>query len=399
LITTFLFWSPFILRATSWFGLNIPNSDFLYIYRHYDGPLYAVVAKTLYNPWKIESFILDISFDVKYFAAHLPLYPLLVRIFVPLFNYSQATIFVNLISTMILGVFFHYFVKHFALTKKPLLLTFVLLMFPRFLVVRSVGAPESLFMLLLLLSLAFFEKNNLLLAGVFGGLATMTKTPGILLFAAYILFFLEKGNVPYVILNGVKNLLRQPRLTWRTLKSNSNELRDPPLIAQADKKRNWRFLYVLLIPLGLLLVFFIYHIQYNDFFAYFHSGDNIHLVAPFAVFNSANRWVGNGWLEDVLLYFFLYLTAVIYLKSIKYRSFFYFSLVFFLGTVMVQHRDIGRYSLPMWPLAAIAFEKFFTSKKFLLVLVLLLPAIYLYAWNFSLQNMLPVSDWTSFFSK
>jgi len=95
----------------------------------------------------------------------------------------------------------------------------------------------------------------------------------------------------------------------------------------------------------------------------------------------------------------MYILTVIFLKDIKYRSFFYFSLIFFTATIFIQHRDIGRYSLPLWPMAVIAFERFFTSKKFLVALVLLLPAIYLYAWNFSLQNMMPVSDWTSFFSK
>src|SRR3989337_4439125 len=99
LISTLIYLSPFLFRATSWFGLNIPSSNFLYIYRHYDGPLYAVAAKTLYNPLLIEKFILDISFNVKYFSAHLPLYPILVRLFAPIFNSSKSTIFVTLAAT------------------------------------------------------------------------------------------------------------------------------------------------------------------------------------------------------------------------------------------------------------------------------------------------------------
>lgn len=361
MITTLIFWLPFLLRTTAWFGLAIPGSNFLYIYRHYDGPLYAVVAKTLYNPALIEKFILDISFDVKYFSAHLPLYPLLVRLFAPIFNYSKSTIFVNVSVTAVLAVFFYNLVKQFKLTKSPIALTFVFLMLPRFLIVRSVGAPESLFILLILLSLFFFEKEKYLFAGVFGGFAAMTKTPGVLLFIAYFLVFIER-------------MLKQ-------------------------KKFSWQYLFILLIPVGLLLTFYLYQIQYKDFFAYFHSGDNIHLVAPFAVFNSSSRWVGTAWLEDIMFYFFLYLITVFSLKKLKYRSFFYFSLIFFAATTFVQHRDISRYSLPLWPFAVIAFEKFFSSKKFLLVLVILLPAIYLYAWNFSLENVMPVSDWTSFFSK
>ncbi|MBI4008818.1 glycosyltransferase family 39 protein [Candidatus Roizmanbacteria bacterium] len=358
LISTLAFWSPFLFRQNSWFGLSIPNSNFLYIYRHYDGPLYAVVAKTLYNPQLIEKFPLDLSFDVKYFSAHLPLYPLLIRLFAPIFNYSKSTIFINVISTIILAMFFYYLVKQFKLTKHPIILTSVFLMLPRFLVVRSIGAPESLFILFILTSLFFFEKEKYLLAGLFGGLATMTKTPGILLFVAYSFVFFENKH-----------------------------------------KFKLQSLFIFLIPLGLLGVFGIYGVQYKDFSAYFHSGDNIHLVAPFAAFNGQSRWVGTAWLEDIIFYFFIYLLAVISLKDSKYRSFFYFGLVFFIVTIFIQHRDIGRYSLPLWSLACIAFERFFTSKKFLIALAILFPAIYLYAWNFSLQNMMPVSDWSHFFSR
>lgn len=378
LISTFVFWSPFLLRATSWFGLTIPSSNFLYIYRHYDGPLYAVVAKTLYKPELIERFILDIKFANEYFAAHLPLYPLLIRLFAPIFNYSKSTIFVNITVTLALAVFFYNLVRQFKLTKSPLALTFVFLMLPRFLIVRSVGAPESLFIMLVLLSLFFFEKKHYLLAGLFGGLSAMTKTPGVLLFPAYLLVFADKLF-----------------FERREAESRSNNL----ISSRQARTINWNKLFILLIPLGLISVFYFYQIQYNDFFAYFKSGDNIHLVSPFAAFNSSARWVGTAWLEDILFYFFLYLMAVITLKDFKYRSFFYFSLVFFTATIFIQHRDISRYSLPLWPMAVIAFERFFTSKKFLIGLILLLPAIYLYSWNFSLTNMLPVSDWTSFFTK
>lgn len=265
---------------------------------------------------------------------------------------------VNLLATIGLVLFFYYLLKKFKLTKNPMILASVMLFLPRFLVVRSAGAPESLFMLLILLSLFFFEKNKFWLAGLFGCLATMTKTPGILLFAGYGLVFVER-------------FIR-------------------------EKKINWNWLGITLIPLGLFGVFGIYAIQYKDFFAYFHSGDNIHLVFPFSVFDFQKSWVGTAWLEDVLFYYFLYGLSIFYLKDSKYRSFFYFSLIFFIATLFVQHRDISRYSLPLWPIALIAFEKFFTSKKFLLIGIILLPAIFLFAWNFLLYNVMPISDWSPF---
>ena len=343
------------------------NVDFLTIYRQYDGPLYVVPAKTFYNPKTIDDLHVETGVSNKYFAAHLPLYPILIRTVREIgevggiwgkLGYLKAMVVVNLLITIGLVLFFYYLLKKFKLTKNPLILASVLLFLPRFLVVRSTGAPESLFILLILLSLFFFEKEKFWLAGLFGGLATMTKTPGILLFGGYGLVFLE-----------------------RTFK---------------EKKVNWRWLGIMLIPLGLLVVFWLYQIQYDDFFAYFNSGDNIHLVFPYSVFNFQKPWVGTAWLEEILFYYFIYGLTIIYLKNSKYRSFFYFSLVFFTATLFVQHRDISRYSLPLWPLALIAFEEFFTSKKFLIIFIILLPAIFLYAWNFLLYNVMPISDWSAF---
>lgn len=358
ILTLIVLISTFVL----WRGVG-----FLTIYKHYDGPIYVVVAKTFYDQVKIEQLKLETTLSPKYFAAHLPLYPALIRVVKEIgevggiwgkLGYLKAMVGVNLLATIGLVLFFYYLLKKFKLTKNPLMLASVLLFLPRFLVVRSAGAPESLFILLILLSLYFFEKEKFWLAGLFGGLSAMTKTPGILLFAGYGLVFVE-----------------------RLIK---------------EKKVNWHWLGIILIPLGLLGVFVIYGIQYKDFFAYFNSGDNIHLVFPYSVFNFQRPWVGTAWLEDIIFYYFIYGLAIIYLKDIKYRSFFYFSLVFFIATLFVQHRDISRYFLPLWPLALIAMSKFFTSKKFLIIFIILLPAIFLFAWNFLLYNVMPISDWSAF---
>lgn len=355
LVSTIILWLPFLFKSN---GLS-----FLDIYKHYDGPLYVIPAKTFYNPQAVEKLHMEMKLPDKYFSAHLPLYPILIRLMSLIrpigdLEYLKSMIGVNLLATIGLGLFFYYFLSKFKLTKKPMILTLVMLFLPRFLVVRSVGAPESLFILLILTSLFFFEKNKFWLAGLFGGLATMTKAPGILLFAGYGLVFIE-----------------------RLIKL---------------KKINWNWVGIILIPLGLLVVFGIYALQYKDFFAYFNSGDNIHLVSPFSVFDFKKNWVGTAWLEDVLFYYFMYGLALINLKNSKYRSFFYFGLVFFIATIFVQHRDISRYSLPLWPLALIAFEKFFTSKKFLIIFLILISAIFMYAWNFLPYNVMPISDWAAF---
>ncbi len=329
-----------------------------YIYRNFDGPLYIIPAKTIYNPNLINKLEIELPIPDKYYAAHLPFYPLMIRLFAPLFGYLKSMIFVNLLATIFLANFFYFFVKKLKLSKRPLVLAIVFLFIPKFLVVRSIGAPESIFILFILVSIYFFTQKNYWLAGVFGGLASTVKSPGILLFFSYSL-----------------------SLIFDYLKT---------------KKIDKNFLGILFIPLGLLSVFLLYYFQYGDFFAYFNSGDNLHLFGPFSVFNFRRNWIGTAWLEDIIIYFLFYGLTVIYLKEHRLKTFFYYSLVFFLAIISVQHRDIPRYSLPIWPMALIAFESFFTNKKFLLVFLLLLPAIYLFAWNFIVYNIMPIANWSPY---
>lgn len=360
-IATIVLWLPFIFHFPSINGIRIETPNFQTIFKHYDGPLYIIPAKTLYdiNDPLFETHPLGLT--TNYFAAHLPLYPLFIRIFAPLMGYLKSMIVVTLFFSIVFFNFFYYGVKKLKISAHPLALTFVMLFItPRFLVVRSIGSPEPLFLLMILVSVYFFIQKKYIYAGIAGGLATMTKTPGILLFIGYCIYTIHQ----YI----------------------------------KTKKIELKSLWLLLIPGGLLLVFLFYWRQYGDFFAYFHSGDNLHLVfPPFSVFNFQKVWVSTAWLEEIIFFYFFYLLAIFQLYSHQtLRPAFYFMLVFFIATILVQHRDISRYSLPMLPFAVIAYEKFFTSKKFLLVLILLLPAIYLYAWNFLLYNVAPITDWRPF---
>jgi hypothetical protein len=358
LTSTVIAWAPFLMKG-----------QFSTIYKHFDGPLYIIPAKTGYSP---EAFKLidrepTLPHNPLYYAAHLPLYPFFIYLGSFAFGFLKSMLGITVVSSIVLAWFFYYFLKKLNITKHPLLLSSLFLFLPRFLVVRSVGSPEPLFILFILISLFSFERKNFLLAGIAGALATMTKTPGILLFPAYILVILESFILPH---------------------SSSSP--------HEQKKFNMNWLFLALIPFGLIVVFGIYYLQFKDFFAYFHSGDNIHLLFPYSVFNSSSLWVGTAWLEDILFYFTLYISTVIVLWKSKYRSFFYFALIFLTATLCVQHRDISRYSLPMWPLAVVTFEHIFTSKKALLVGSILVLGIYMYAWNFLGANVMPISEWLPF---
>jgi len=333
----------------------------LNLYKHWDGALYILVAKSWYNPdsWLLKQFPLGLS--PHYFPAHFPLYPFLISLLSPVFGYLKAMLIWPVLFAAIYGSLFYYFVKKFKLTAKPLLLSLVALFFtPRFFVVRSAPAPETIFMFLMLLSMTFFVSKRYFWASLIAAFAVWLRSPGLLLFIGYGLYFLVQ--------------------IWQ------------------KRKMFWSALWLLLGPLSLGLLFGFYYLKTGDFWAYFHSGDNIHLLfPPFQVFNQNAVWVGTGWLEDIMFYFFFYLLALWQLwEKPNLRPVFYFMLIYFLAIISVEHRDISRYSLGMLPFALIAFEKFFINKKTVLTGLILLPALYIYAWNFLLHNVAPITQWQLF---
>lgn len=158
-----------------------------------------------------------------------------------------------------------------------------------------------------------------------------------------------------------------------------------------------KYFPLFLIPLGLLGVFYLYSQTYGDFWAYFHSGDNIHLTfPPFQVFNKHQFWVGDIWLEDIIYVFILGFLGGIMLIKQKLYPIAFFVLTYLFAATLVVHRDISRYLLPVSPFILIAFERVLTSREFKIILPIILLAIYLYAQNFILQNTAPIPNLSLF---
>ncbi|MEK9201155.1 MAG: hypothetical protein AAB909_04250, partial [Patescibacteria group bacterium] len=227
------------------------------VHENFDGPYYLVVAKSWYD----KEFIgrnFSIPLPLEYYAAHLPAYPLLITLISRIGHISHiwAMLVVNLAAGGVLGIAFFEIVKKMKLAHPLFLAGMMLFFWPRMWAVRSVGSPETLFILLVLGSLFWFEKKNYWLSGLAGAAAVLTKSPGILLFVSYLLWI---------------------KLEWlRT------------------KKLDFRVLPIFLIPMAGLGLFWLYQIRMGDFWAYFNSGDNIHLQFwPFRIFDSAQAWVGS----------------------------------------------------------------------------------------------------------
>jgi len=361
LASTFLIWLPFFLRLTSFWRIPLPSEGMATIMKNFDGLYYVVIAKSLYRPEIIEQ-LFSFPLSPAYYAAHFPLYPLLIRFFSPVFGYLWSMLSISLIASVLAAMVFYLLVKEFKYSKSALWLTLVFLLFPaRWLIVRSVGSPEPLFILLILASFYFFKKKNYWGAGAFGALAQLTKPPGILLFCGYAIFLLIEN--------------------WPNLKK---------LIKQVYP--------LLLIPLALLGLFIYYRFAYGDFWAYFHSGANVLplLWPPFQVFNVSSHWVGTFWLEEIIYIFLLGALGVVSLFKQKRLDLAIFTTVFFAATFFVAHRDIARYSLPMVPFLLIAFEPILSKKEFKIAFVVIILPIFLYAINFIAGNTLALADWSPF---
>lgn len=368
ILIAFLIWLPYYFRADNLFGLNFTEGINI-IYRNFDGLEYVVIAKTFYNPQEIAK--LPQSLPANYYAAHFPGYALAILPFAFFLGFLKSMIFVSLLFTVASTIMFYFLVKNFKLTNHPLFLSLLFLILPaRWLVVHTVGSAEPMFIfftILALYSFMMFEADKkwvwLIGTGLAGMGAQITRPPGILLFLALAIYILwkllqEKGNVIRRTISAI--------LTYSPL---------------------------LLIPMSLLGIFILYAYAYQDFFAYFNSGDNIHLAfPPFQMFNKAQFWVGDIWLEDIIFVFILGFLGGLMLLKQKLYPLAFFVLIYLGASSLVAHRDISRYVLPVFPFVLIAFEKVLISREFKIVMVIMGLAIYLYAQNFLLSNTAPIPN-------
>lgn len=362
LILTYLIWLPHLLSLPNFWGLSFKDG-FSTIYRNFDGIEYIIIAKTFYAPGAIAA--IPQSMSANYYAAHFPGYAALILLFSPMLGFLKSMVFVSLLFTILSVWAFYFLVRDFKLSTKPLFLSILFLILPaRWVIVHSVGSPESMFIFFVIMAIYFFMKYEavkdykmLLFSASFGIFAQLTRPPGILLGAALGLYILWQGfkkrSIKYIL----------------------------------------SFIPLALIPIALLGVFSLYGQTYGDFWAYFHSGDNIHLTfPPFQVFNKAQFWVGEIWLEDLIYIFILGFLGGLLLIKQKLLPLAFFVLVYLGASTLVAHRDISRYTLPIFPFLLIAFEKVLTSREFKIILPIIALAIYLYAQNFILANTAPIAN-------
>lgn len=367
IIPTLLVWLPFFLRFEKFWGIPLPQEGMATIVANYDGPLFIVVAKTLYNPDLVGVF--GFNLPSIYYSAHFPLYPLLIKLFSTIFGFPYSMLFVTVISSIAAIYFFSKFISDFVEEKDVLWITTVFAFLPaRWLIVRSIGSAEPLFLAAIIASIYYFRKEKYLLSGLWGVVAQITKSSAILLFIAYALYiFLPKFKIAAAsVISKVTTTLELKKI-----------------------------LSMLLIPISLLGLFIFYGFRLNDFLAYFHSGDNIHLFfPPFQIFNYSQPWVGTFWLEEVIFVYLFGLLGLIKLVNMRQNLLASYVGIFFASVLFVSHRDIIRYSLPIVPFLFAAFADSIVKKEFKYAMLILIIPIYLFSLAYISQNVMPIADWT-----
>ena len=361
LIPTLLIWLPFFVRAEKFWGIPLPQNGMATVVSNFDGPLYIVAAKTFYNP-ELISKNYQFPLTEEYYSAHFPLFPILIRTFSYILGGPYSMLFITIFSSFLALFFFNKHALKYLKTSDALWLTAIFAIFPaRWLVVRSVGSPEPLFIAAILASTYYFGDKKYWLAGFWGMLAQLTKSPAILLFVAYAM---------QIFVENIKNL-----------KINTFK----------------KYLPLFLIPFGVLIVFSFYKLAYGDFWVYFKSGDNMHLFfPPFQIFNYSAPWVGTFWLEEIIFIYLMGVLGVYRLFQEKLTTYFYFALVFFTPLLFVAHRDLMRYSLPLVPFLLLGFKDTLIKKEFKIAMAIIIIPIYLYSLSFISQNAMPIANWEPF---
>lgn len=357
ILTSVFIAASFFLYLYFWF---FDPSKLEVVYQNWDGPVYIVIAQSFYKPEIISSIKYTYLKDPEDFASSFPLYPVLIRLLSPV-GYFRAMILASVMMSLATILAFYELASRSKLVKNPLILSIIFIFLPpRWFISSHIGSSEPLFMFLVLLSLIFFLNKRYWFSGLSLGFAQLTRSQGILFFAAFSLIFL-----------GIF-LKDQDKLSLAKI-----------------KKYSARFFPFLLAPTALLLLFSYFDFQYGNFWAFFEAISKWPVMAsyPFEVFASyPHQLLPTFWIENHFWIYFVDILAILVL--VKKRLYWLATLsgVYFLPLPFLIHIDLARYNLPMIPFLLLAFEEKIGTKLFLIATILMIPALYAYSINFMLWN-------------
>lgn len=354
IISCFLL-ATFILYGYFWFFHHLKLQ---LVYQNWDGPSYLVISKSFYNP-ELTDKVNFIHFrPAAYFAVHLPLYPILIRLF-SFIGYFRSMLGVSQLFALLSIITLYEYLKNFKIVKKPLLTVLpMIFLTPRWFILYHVGSSEPVFMFFLLLFFYFIKRKRFLTAALAGSLATATRVQGLQFFGGILLFFLYES------------------------------------FKEKDFKGFFKkSIPFLLMPLTFLGILYYQKLQLGDFMAFFkgHQEFTHFKFPPFSIFDYSwvNSTITTMWLEGHVFTYLFYSIGLFSLLDRKLFEVFIPILFYFISLLFLYHIDLSRLAVPLLPFTLIGYEGLFRKKAFWLGLLLVLPAFYRHAINFMSWNIGP----------
>ena len=322
--SSFLVYWPFLREMTT-------------VYRFWDGPNYLTVAHGLYRI-EPDNPLLAYVYTPVFFASYLPFYPILVRA-LAWAGYEHALLLVSLLATVVAVLLFYRLARDVWKLPSPEFLALVFLFLPpRWVLYRSVGASEALYIATTLASLWFFERGRVGRASVAAGLAALTRISGLMIAPAYAVV-----------------LIRQRR--YRALA------------------------WLALIPAGLLGYFVFCAIRFGDFFAYFRAhGEKLARLVPFGFLPVLFQ---KGLYHQVEFHILMALVYAVGISRLRpYPVLFWYCVFEFALHVCLSTEDWSRYFLSMAPFALIVgYRELIDTRFFRWALPVLAGLSIYYAWG------------------
>ena len=355
------FYLPFWTHAGPVLGVRFDHDDLSILQRHWDGPFYAVVAKTFYGQ---DSDIYQWwSVPWEYYPAHFPAYPAVIKLFSFAVGYLNAMLLANVVISTMTTLALYQFLRAFNLSNQPFWVALAFIFIPaRWFVYRYSGASEPLFMLLVIMSMYFFKREQFAWCGAMTALAVLTRSVGLLLFGVY-------GAL----------------MIWSAVTVS----RQSGLTVKIEAARVWKMGWLLSVPVALTGLGALFQYQYGDFFAYFHTEGLVGLYpTPFRSLS-----IYGTWSEGSVYIYFLTGLGIFLLYRKGYYDLCLCSFAFYLPSLFLGHHDVARYILPAVPFGLfVAYESVISSTPFRVVLAVMVIGIYIFAWSTIYDNLAPVSN-------
>ncbi len=311
LATFFLVFAP---SYPYWETLLLPSGlpDWLWSWAGFDGVHYLTIGQ--------------FGYTAQYTQAFFPFYPLLIRLISPIFlgNFILSGLVVsNVLFLLALFLFYKLVSLDFA-KNIPWMIVF-LLVFPTSFFFGSLY-NESLFLCLVLESFLAARKKKWWLAGILGGLASLTRLVGLFLL---------------------------PALLWEWYISSKPKI-------------NLRFLWLGLIPLGLASYMFylqkafgdaLYFLHAQPFFGAQRTGGEIILLPQviwryFKILTTVPVFAYDFWVALAELTTFAFVTGILLLahkRGVRLSYLIFSWLVFLTPTLTGTFSSLPRYVLPVFP--------------------------------------------------